>query len=318
MSERIAYGPVPSRRLGRSIGINNIPPKICSYSCIYCQLGKTRGTRIEREQFYEPERVFEEVADRVRSAEEQGEQIDYLTFVPDGEPTLDLNLKEEIHLVRELGFPVAIISNASLIWQEEVRDAIREADLVSLKVDAATERAWRRINRPHRSLSFERIQEGMRTFAKGFQGMLLTETMLVNNIDYSEEISQIAKFIATLNVRKAYLAIPTRPPAVQSVRPPSEETLNLSFQSFSELLGDERVEYLIGYEGNAFATSGNLEDDLLSITAVHPMREDAVRQLMERTDSTWSQIEKLVEQGTMIELTYQSKKYYMRKLPTRV
>lgn len=99
----ITFGPVPSRRLGRSLGINNIPPKICTYSCIYCQLGKTLKTKIEPQAFYSSSQIFKEVQEKVEKSREKGESIDYLTFVPDGEPTLDINLGQEIKLINHWG-----------------------------------------------------------------------------------------------------------------------------------------------------------------------------------------------------------------------
>ena len=115
----------------------------------------------------------------------------------------------------------------------------------------------------------------------------------------------------------AYLAVPTRPPAESWVRPAKEETLNGAFQVFSEKLGAERVEYLIGYEGNAFSFTGKVEEDLLSITSVHPMREEAVKEFLKKTDSGWSIIEKLLAENKLVEIKYSGKLYYMRKLPNK-
>ncbi len=153
----IAFGPVPSRRLGRSLGINNIPPKVCSYSCAYCQVGKTMQMEVERRPFYPPGEILDEVRAKVKKSEELGQAIDYLTFVPDGEPTLDSNLGREIEMLKSLGTKIAVISNASLIWMEGVREELSKADWVSLKVDAIEETAWRKINHPHRSLKLESI-----------------------------------------------------------------------------------------------------------------------------------------------------------------
>jgi len=108
MGDEIAFGPVPSRRLGRSMGINNIPPKICTYSCIYCQLGRTLKMQVERKKFYDVEEVVEDVKNKVKEAEKAGEHIDYLTFVPDGEPTLDINIGEEINELRQMGIKIAV------------------------------------------------------------------------------------------------------------------------------------------------------------------------------------------------------------------
>src|SRR4030042_3287491 len=101
--EKTAFGPVPSRRLGRSLGINNIPPKICPYSCVYCQLGRTSRLRVERGEFYELDKILRDVEDKVRQVCRRGEAVDYLTFVPDGEPTLDLHIGEEIKRLGEVG-----------------------------------------------------------------------------------------------------------------------------------------------------------------------------------------------------------------------
>ena len=135
----IAFGPVPSRRLGRSLGINNIPPKVCSYSCAYCQVGKTIQMEAQRRPYYSPQEIYEEVKEKVESSRSQGLAIDYLTFVPDGEPTLDANLGKEIDMLKPLGIKMAVISNASLIWDESVREDLKKADWVSVKVDALDE-----------------------------------------------------------------------------------------------------------------------------------------------------------------------------------
>ena len=315
MTSSIVYGPVPSRRLGRSLGINNIPPKKCSYSCIYCQLGSTADTQVRREAFYEPLELARGVRERVRQLREKGELIDYLAFVPDGEPTLDINLGKEIELLRALGIKIAVITNASLIWYEDVQQDLQKADWVCLKVDAVTPDIWHSINRPHEKIKLDNILEGMLGFAKSFQGELNSETMLIRGINDSEhEVNKIAAFLTELKPAVAYLAVPTRPPAEQ-VEPATEQTLNTAYQTFSKKLS--RVEYLIGYEGNAFSSTGNAADDLLSITAVHPMREEAVAELLDRLNMGWETAQELINNGSLVELEYQGKKFYARRLPTR-
>ena len=315
--EMKAYGPVPSRRLGRSLGINNIPPKICSYSCVYCQLGRTIQMQSERSQFYSPEEICREVGERVMKAQSKNEHIDYLTFVPDGEPTLDINLGKEIQLLKPLGIKIAVISNASLMWREDVRNDLMNADWVSLKVDALTEGLWRRVNRPHKELKHVAILEGMQEFADMFKGELTTETMLIQGFnDSCEGAERISYFLSELRPDKSYVAIPTRPPAEKWVKSADEEAVNRAYQIFDEKL--ENVEYLIGYEGNAFAFTGNIEDDLLSITSVHPMREEGVDVLLSKAGSDWTVVDRLIEEKKLIELEYQGKKFYMRKLPSRM
>ncbi|MBN1178918.1 MAG: radical SAM protein [Anaerolineae bacterium] len=315
----IAFGPVPSRRLGRSLGINNIPPKICTYSCVYCQLGRTLKMQAERQSFYAPEDILQDVRDKVEQAQLTGEVIDYLTFVPDGEPTLDLNLGRTVDLLRPLGIKIAIISNSSLIWREDVREALLKMDWVSLKVDAAREDVWRRIDRPHGTLRLPAIQDGMLAFAAAYAGHLTTETMLIQGINDDEaHLGEVADFLARLQPTAAYLGIPTRPPAEAWVRPPSEDVVNSAYQILNEKLRADHqgpaVEYLIGYEGNAFAFTGNVEQDLLSITAVHPMREDAVDEFLARAGADWEAVRRLLAHDQLVETAYAGHRFYLRKL----
>ena len=309
----IAFGPVPSRRLGRSLGINNIPPKICTYSCVYCQLGRTLKMQVKRSAFFLPEDVVSDLEDKVARTREAGEAIDYLTFVPDGEPTLDLDLGREIELLRPFGLPIAVISNASLIWREDVRQDLMAADWVSLKVDAADEETWRRVNRPHGELNLASILEGALTFAEHYQGKLATETMLVvGTNDGEEDMQAVASFLARLQPATAYLSIPTRPPAEPWAHAPDEQTVNRAYQILSEKV--EHVEYLIGYEGNAFAFTGDVEQDLLSITAVHPMREDAIQAFLARAKVGWPVVQRLVAGGSLVEARHNGHTFYLRKL----
>lgn len=307
----IAFGPVPSRRLGRSIGINNIPPKVCTYSCVYCQVGRTHTLQVERCPFFEPEEIFKSVSKQVKKAGKKDESIDYLTFVSDGEPTLDANLGDEIDLLKSMGIKIAIITNASLISREDVREDLMKADWVSLKFDSILKRSWRKINRPHRDLELDLILKGMLDFSKIFRGKLVTETMLIQDISIDPDIlKEMADFLDRLNPAKAYLAIPTRPPAESWVGPPEPKDINVAFQVFHEKL--DQVEYLIGYEGNAFAFTGNVEEDLLSITSVHPMRESAVREFLKKAGADWSVAHQLIAQSKLVETEYAGQKFYLR------
>ena len=315
---KLAFGPIPSRRLGKSLGINNIPAKTCSYSCVYCQLGRTINMTTERRAFYQPGDIFKEVRRKVDEANSRDERVDYLTFVPDGEPTLDVNLGKAVSLLKQIGIPIAVITNASLIWQDCVREDLLGANLVSLKVDAVSEDLWRRINRPHKNSKLNAILEGITKFTDEYKGTIISETMFVDGINYGDEFEKTAVFLKHLKrLDKAYIAIPTRPPAEKWVKAAKEETVNAAFQVFAEKLGTDRVEYLIGYEGNAFAFTGRIEEDLLSITAVHPMRKEAVKEFLKKADADWSIIEKLLKEDKLIELEYEGHKYYMRRLPSR-
>ena len=231
--KRLVFGPVPSRRLGCSLGINNIPPKICTYSCVYCQLGKTHHVQINRESFYSPVEIRKVVEKTVRATLKRQEHIDYLTFVPDGEPTLDDNLGDAIVTCRQLGIKTAVITNASLLWQEEVREDLVNSDYVSLKIDAVHEDIWRRINRPSKSVQLENILEGIIDFSHEFTGTLVTETMLIHTLnDTIQELTDIASFIAKVHPQISYIALPIRPPAEKWVQTPDEKTITMAHEIF--------------------------------------------------------------------------------------
>lgn len=311
----LVFGPVPSRRLGRSLGINNIPPKHCSYSCLYCQIGTTKATEVQPKTYYRPEDIFKAVEKRVQQLKEHDETVDYLTFVPDGEPTLDAGLGKAIEMLRELAIKIAVISNASLIWRPEVRSALNLADWVSLKVDSVDEIVWRRINRPHAGLDFANILAGMLTFVGEFNGFLATETMLPEGINTGQEgVERLAAFLPKLAPDKAYLAVPTRPPADSSVQAATPETLNRIYQTVHCYVPE--VELLTGYEGDAFAATGNFVEDLLAITAVHPMRKDAVLQLIANNGSDWNAVQQLLDQGRLREIEYKGHYFYLRAMPS--
>jgi wyosine [tRNA(Phe)-imidazoG37] synthetase (radical SAM superfamily) len=310
------FGPVPSRRLGSSLGINNIPAKTCSYNCVYCQLGRTLEKQIERAPFYKPQEISQEAEAKVEKTLESGHKIDYLTFVADGEPTLDSNLGREIEILRPLGFAIAVITNGSLISRDDVREELAKADWISLKVDSTREEVWRRMNRPQPTLQLPAILEGMLEFALSFKGELTTETMLVRGLnDKSDQLQEIATFLEKLQPVKAYLSVPTRPPAERWAEPPHEPVVNQAYQIFSEHL--HRVECLTGHETTNFTFTGDPAEDILSITAVHPMNHEALEKVLQQRGADFSTVDRLLAQGKLLKLDYRGKTFYMRKLPGR-
>ncbi len=311
----ITFGAVPSRRFGRSLGINNIPPKHCTYSCVYCQVGRTGQLSHKRQTFYAPEEIVTEVTKRVGQLRANKQTIDYLTFVADGEPTLDRHLGATIRQLRPLGIKIAVITNASLLDLPDVRAELLGVDWVSLKVDTVDPPVWHTINRPHPDLHLDEIMKGMQQFAAQFHGALTTETILVRSLnDSADQIEAVARFVAELKPATAYLAVPTRPPAEPWVEPPASEALNRAYQVFRQHC--PAVELLTGYEGDAFASTGNIETDLLSITAVHPLRDDALRSLLGKCSADWTAVQHLLNTGHLTIANYNSHRFYIRTLPT--
>ncbi len=311
---RLVFGPVPSRRLGRSLGVNNIPPKYCTYSCTYCQAGKTTHLEINRREFYPVERIISQVEEAINKLLVK---IDFITVVPDGEPTLDKNLGRLAEGIKDVTtIPLAIISNSSLLWREDVREDLSLFDLVSLKIDTIDQKVWKLINRPHPELVLERILDGISVFSHDYKGKILTETMLVKNInDSRENITGIASFLSNLRIDRAYIAVPTRPPAEKWVKPADEDKVLFAHEIFSERIGRDKVELLTHYEGALFHGVGDPIDSFLSIISVHPMRIDYAYKFFEKfgldPDET---LKELLREKKIVVRDYMGIKFVLRRI----
>ncbi|MDP2859756.1 MAG: radical SAM protein [Bacillota bacterium] len=227
--------------------MSHIPAKKCPYSCVYCQLGGGYRQIVARSAFYDSKNIIDEVKVRVEQVINAGESIDYVTLVPDGEPTLDQNLGAMIRGVQPVGLRVAVMTNASLISRLDVRNDLSYADLVSIKVDSVDKHVCRKVNRPYRSLALERILDGILEFAHDYRGELITETMLVRDVNDDEGcVNRVAQFLSLMGPARAYVAIPTRPPALAWAVPTEAASLNTAYQVMRQKVG--QAEYLIGYE----------------------------------------------------------------------
>lgn len=312
----IAFGPVPSRRLGRSLGVNNIPAKHCTYSCVYCQVGLTSSSEVARREFLPPDAVVQAVRRKVEECRAAGHEIDFITFVPDGEPTLDRHLGSEIRGVRDLGIPIAVITNGSLLWRPEVRAELVEAATVSVKVDAASSAAWRRLNRPDDRLDLEPILAGIAEFAAEYRGELLTETMLVGGLnDDADSVEAVAAFLEGLAPDRSYLAVPTRPPAERTVRPPSEESVLRAYEIVKRRLAS--VELLVSGGEENFDRTGDPLEDLCAILAVHPMKESAVSRYLSEAGTLPESMDALLASGRVRRAEYRGDVFYVRSLAGR-
>lgn len=265
----------------------------------------------ERVEFYKPEILVGEVKKHLNKLD-RSHKPDYLTFVPNGEPTLDINLGKTIVSIKELGFPVAVITNSSLIDNQQVQEDLMKADWVSLKVDAVSPEIWKKINRPVRQIDHQKILEGMKSFASSYGGDLNTETMLIEGYnDTSEELKRIAGFISLLKPKTAYLSVPTRPPAWKDVRPGSEQKIAEAWQIFQH--EGIAAETLTGFEGTDAGYTGNAYEDILNISAVHPLREDTLDELLKHDKSDIAVVRSLVAQNLLREVKHDGKRYYLRK-----
>ncbi len=266
------YGPVPSRRLGLSLGVSPIPKKTCNYSCIYCQLGRTDHMTKQREMFFPVKDIIAEL-DRVLKDDIR---FDVVTIVGEGEPTLYLGLGELITDIQtRIEMPVAVITNGALLYDTQVRSELFDADIVLPTFDAFDQASFKKINRPHRSLDYEMVKQGLINFSREYQGQLWLELMLMSEIN--DDLESLQKYAAALNEIKydrLYLNTPVRPPAEAYVRAVSHEIMNQAV----EMLGGISIELLL-----SLGFHSDIQDDyeaVLSIIKRHPMNQYEIRDFL--------------------------------------
>jgi wyosine [tRNA(Phe)-imidazoG37] synthetase (radical SAM superfamily) len=236
---RYVFGPVPSRRLGRSLGVDLVPFKTCSYDCIYCQLGRTTCKTIDRKEWVPLADVVDELQKSLSS------QPDYITLSGSGEPTLHCQVGELVARTKRItDVPVAVLTNGSLLWQGDVRQQLLGADLVIPSLDAGDETMFRLVNRPHEGISFEQMLAGLIAFRRQFRGQYWLEVFVLGAYTaIPAELSKLAKCVRRINPDRVQLNTVTRPPAEKhavGVSPARLAEFSSIFQPPAEVIADFR------------------------------------------------------------------------------
>jgi len=277
---KYVFGPVPSRRLGQSLGIDTIPLKTCNWNCVYCQLGRTQPLINQRKDYFPSGDILDEVRQAL-NAHAPGE-IDWVTFVGSGEPTLHAHIGWLIREVKKLSeLPVAVITNGSLLYLPEVRDELSVADAVLPTLDAGTPDLYRKINRPHPEITFERLLNGLMAFSEEYRGKLWVEVMLVKGLNDTEDALQdIAAALRSIGPDEIHINLPTRPPVETWVQPPDEEGLIRA----RAILGD--IAQIVHPVQGAFELGADEDpvDAVVRIITRHPMSQPE----LERTLKQWA------------------------------
>jgi len=259
------YGPVPSRRLGFSLGVDILPYKTCSFDCVYCQLGRTPKKTQRRKKFFS-NRV---ILSQINKAIVPGRKIDYITFSGSGEPTLNLEIGRLIRQIKKMtAIPVAVLTNSSLLYRKTVRQALLAADLVVPSLDAATADAFKKVNRPHPSLKLKNIIAGLEKFRREFKGQIWLEIMLVKGInDSPSDIRALKPVIARIKPDKVQLNTVVRPPAEKWAQPLTKGELN----KIKDRLGG-RAEVVSDFKEKSLPPRAeNLEEAVLSMSRRRPV-----------------------------------------------
>jgi wyosine [tRNA(Phe)-imidazoG37] synthetase (radical SAM superfamily) len=270
MIPQFCYGPVPSRRLGRSIGIDILPSKTCNYQCIYCQLGKTTHFTNSRQNFFPKDDIIGEMDYFIKLNEHK---TDYITFVGSGEPTLYKDIKDLIISVKKISEkPTCVITNGSLLHDEEVQQALMLVDVVLPTLDAGDEKLFIKINRPHPSIKFERMIQGYIDFRKKFRGKFWIEIMLMKGINDSKiELLKIKEKLDLIKPDRIDINVPIRPPTESWVQIPDKSVIPILddvFRKYNNINYPER--------GNFNVLSSNFEIELKNLIERHPMKQEQI------------------------------------------
>ena len=276
---KYVFGPVPSRRLGKSLGIDPIPLKTCNWNCVYCQLGRTRPVVNIRKEYVPTDDLLAEVREAL--ATHPAGSIDWVTFVGSGEPTLHLHLGRMIREVKAMtDHPVAVITNGALLYRPEVRQELSAADAVLPTLVAGSPLLYRTINRPHPEITFEKLLDGLITFRQDYQGKLWVEVMIVGGLNDTEEaLHDLAVALARVQPDQTHVVFPVRPPAELWVPQQRDEESLMRIQA---ILG-ARVKVFLPTKGE-FDLNGceDLLEAILAIITRHPMRQEELETALAR------------------------------------
>lgn len=293
---RYVYGPIPSRRLGRSLGVDPIPFKTCNWNCIYCQLGRTSPLINGRRTWAPAQEIVDEV--RVTVAGHPAGDIDHISFVGSGEPTLHSELGWMIRAIQEsTSIPIAVITNGALLTDAAVRDELAAADVVMPTLDAGSEELFRRIHRPHPDLTLAGMVDGLERFRSRYTGRLWIELMLIRGMnDGEDELRALAPLLRRISPDQVHLTLPDRPATEPWVEPPEADGLMRATAILGEALGE--AAQVVPPSGTIFDLGGHADaaEAIFAIIGRHPMSETQLKQTLatcapEETESVWRALE---------------------------
>jgi len=300
------YGPVPSRRLGRSLGIDLVPHKICTYDCIYCQIGKTTEKTLARKAYVPVNEILEEVG---RFLQEETSSTDVLSLAGSGEPTLHSQIRSVIEGIKAItSIPVAVITNGSLLYEEEVRQDLLSVDLVLPSLDAVSSEVFRKINRPRKGFSVEKVIEGLVEFRKVYKGQIWLEILFCKGVnDSKEELVRMKKTVERIAPDRIHLNTVIRPPSEKWAVPLNQEEMETMRAFFGE-----RASIISEFDRHPPAvTERDIREEILKILKRRPLSlKDLSKGMGIREDEIEEYIQPLVSEGRIHARRFGDSIYY--------
>jgi wyosine [tRNA(Phe)-imidazoG37] synthetase (radical SAM superfamily) len=301
---RYVYGPVPSRRLGFSLGIDLVPYKTCSLDCIYCQLGRTTQKSMERRIYTQKDNVCGEVQEALSKTQ----RIDYITFSGSGEPTLNSDIGAVIREIKKITtLPVAVLTNGTLLFREDVQKDLVEADVVCPSLDAASQEMFEKINRPHPVLHADSIINGLERFRELYKGQIWMEVMLIKNYnDNTEELSRIKNSLSRVQPDRIYLNTVIRPPSEIYAKALSSDEMMTVKNYF-----DNHCEVIAEFHGQKIGEAQNVEDAIVEMAQRRPVTIVDIANVLGISESNAEKFVKgLKTKNRLKERQYSGKTFY--------
>jgi wyosine [tRNA(Phe)-imidazoG37] synthetase (radical SAM superfamily) len=302
-SMKYVYGPVPSRRLGFSLGIDLVPYKTCSLDCIYCQLGKTTQKTVERKMYTRREDVSAELKEVLKKTR----QIDYITFAGSGDPTLNSEIGILIKTIKKItAVPLAVLTNGTLLFREDVRKDLEEADVVLPSLDAVSRGIFEKINRPHRALEIDTIVEGLKRFRVSYKGRIWLEVMLAKNFnDSREELLRIKNVISEIQPDKVWLNTVVRPPAEIYAKPLGRDEM-----TDAKNLLDKNCEVIAEFHGRKAGAMQDVENAIVEMAKRRPLTITDIANVLGISDANAEKyVNGLKDSGKLKEREHETTKY---------
>jgi wyosine [tRNA(Phe)-imidazoG37] synthetase (radical SAM superfamily) len=309
--ETLIFGPVKSRRLGRSLGIEMVPKKICSMNCIYCEVGKTTNLTIERKEYY----PWDLIERSIFQAKEMEDSFDVLTLTGSGEPSLNIHFEKAIKLAKKIiKKPIAVLTNGTLLHISSIREAMAEADIVLPSLDAGTSETFQKVNRPHPQIDLKIIIENLKTLRDDMKGEMWLEVLFVEGLNDSEnELKALKSAIEYINPHKVQINTVVRPPAFENAKPLSFEKL----KKIAQFLG-EKTEIIVSKErlDKAVKTFKNLEEEKVKseILKYLKRRPSTIKELSLALNIEEKEVNtilnELISEGIVKEKLHEGKKFF--------
>ncbi len=310
MKYKHVYGPVPSRRLGVSLGIDPIPLKVCSFNCVYCEVAKTTLLTTKRKEYVPADEILSEVKNFL--SDYNGPSIDYITFSGSGEPTLNSKIGYMIKEIKKMtDIPVAVLTNSTLLYRTDVREEIENADLIKCTLDAADNKYLKRVNQPADDVDIKNIINGIKALRKEYKGKIYIEVMIVKGVnDTDDNYAELRKVLKDLGADRIQINTVVRPPAFGFAKPLSDEELRHALEIINN--GAEIIKPFNRKTNKAYRK--DLEQSIINSIKIRPQTIDDMEESFGvHRDEILKYLELLEKEGKVIEILLRGKKFYKYK-----